>query len=113
MYVYIFYVYWGNKEKEQIIWSSLSYFRVSNVSSMVSQMSISKCSTAMKDKFKKPDITMDQLKALMQQFIEWVNISLYPVWHCGLYRRYVGQVFIYVTRYVGQVHLYLYMSPGM
>jgi hypothetical protein len=37
---------------------------------MASQMSISKCSAAIKDKFKQPDITMDQLKALIQQFIE-------------------------------------------
>ena len=44
--------------------------RVTNVSSMASQMSISKCSAAIKDKFKQPDITMDQLKALIQQFID-------------------------------------------
>lgn len=77
-----YYVYWANKEKEQIIWSILSYFRVVNVSSMSSQMSISKCSAAIKDKFKQPDISMDQLKALIQQFIEWVNISLFPCPPC-------------------------------
>ncbi|CAG2210735.1 CBR1 [Mytilus edulis] len=44
--------------------------RVSNVSSMASQMSIAKCSNAIKAKFKDPKITMDQLKALIQQFID-------------------------------------------
>lgn len=44
--------------------------RVSNVSSMASQSSISKCNADIKSKFKQPDITMDQLKALIQQFID-------------------------------------------
>ncbi|CAC5403799.1 CBR1 [Mytilus coruscus] len=44
--------------------------RVSNVSSMVSQMCIAKCSDEIKAKFKDPKITMDQLKALIQQFID-------------------------------------------
>ncbi|CAG2210736.1 CBR1 [Mytilus edulis] len=44
--------------------------RVSNVSSFVSQMTISKCSKEIQEKFKNPSITMDQLKGLMQQFID-------------------------------------------
>ncbi|XP_063415145.1 carbonyl reductase [NADPH] 1-like [Mytilus trossulus] len=44
--------------------------RVSNVSSFVSQMTISKCSKEIQEKFTNPSLTMDQLESLMQQFID-------------------------------------------
>ncbi|CAG2237829.1 CBR1 [Mytilus edulis] len=44
--------------------------RVVNVSSMASQEAISKCSEEMRSKFKQPNITMDELTALIQQFID-------------------------------------------
>lgn len=44
--------------------------RVVNVSSMASQFALSKCSDQVKARFTKPDITMEELKGLMQEFID-------------------------------------------
>lgn len=44
--------------------------RVSNVSSMVCQFAINKCSDAVKAKFYNPNITMDELKNTINDFIE-------------------------------------------
>lgn len=43
--------------------------RVCNVSSIVSQMSIGKCSHELKGRFKDPNLTMDGLKQLMTEFV--------------------------------------------
>ncbi|XP_070198553.1 carbonyl reductase [NADPH] 3-like isoform X4 [Littorina saxatilis] len=43
--------------------------RVSNVSSMVSQMTIKKCSNEVQERFKDPYLTMDGLKKLMTEFV--------------------------------------------
>lgn len=45
-------------------------FRVVNISSTNSQWAIEKCSDEVRSKFLQPDITMDKLKGLIQQFIE-------------------------------------------
>ncbi|XP_005106266.1 carbonyl reductase [NADPH] 1 [Aplysia californica] len=44
--------------------------RVSNVSSMVSQWSLAKCSDALKARFTDPKITMEELTSIMKQFVE-------------------------------------------
>ncbi|XP_005095566.1 carbonyl reductase [NADPH] 1 [Aplysia californica] len=44
--------------------------RVSNVSSFVSQMSLAKCSDALRSKFTNPNLGMDELVSLLKQFVE-------------------------------------------
>jgi len=44
--------------------------RVSNVSSMVSQFSLGKCSEALQKRFTDPEIKMEELTAIIKQFIE-------------------------------------------
>ena len=46
--------------------------RVSNVSSMVSQWSLGKCSEALQKRFTDPEIKMEELTAIIKQFIEYV-----------------------------------------
>ncbi|GFR66190.1 carbonyl reductase [NADPH] 1 [Elysia marginata] len=44
--------------------------RVSNVSSMVSQFGLAKCSDALKARFVSTDITMEELSSIMKKFVE-------------------------------------------
>ncbi|XP_005095570.1 carbonyl reductase [NADPH] 1 [Aplysia californica] len=44
--------------------------RVSNVSSFVSQMSLAKCSDALRSKFTNPNLRMDELVSLLKQFVK-------------------------------------------
>ncbi|XP_013077724.2 carbonyl reductase [NADPH] 3-like [Biomphalaria glabrata] len=44
--------------------------RVVNVSSMASQMALNQCSSELKARFTDPNITMDELKSLIKQFID-------------------------------------------
>ncbi|RUS78415.1 hypothetical protein EGW08_013829 [Elysia chlorotica] len=44
--------------------------RVSNVSSMVSQFALAKCSDALKARFVSTDITMDELTGIMKKFVQ-------------------------------------------
>ena len=44
--------------------------RVCNVSSFVSQWALKKCSKSLQDKLTDPQLQMDELQNLMQQFVE-------------------------------------------
>ena len=66
--------------------------RVSNVSSMSSQFALKKCNKELQHKFTNPAITMEELKSLMQSFVEYANSFIHSFIKLVDWSNYLGMI---------------------